>query len=121
MRVAQYPKQFTISISEETYSKIQKHSDERKVSMADVIREKLDESPVATVVVNEEVQVPIPDKYFQSIKMYSERNGQAISSVFSEIICLGLDPFSGGFEKGSVEEKYEYYIDQMKKEKGADL
>ena len=76
-----------------------------------------DTQALSTIVVNEEVKVFIPAEYLHAIKKYSENNGQPVSDVISEVICVGLDPYAGVFEKGSVEEKYADYLEQMKKAK----
>ncbi len=44
MRTAQYPKQLTISLTNESYTSINEFSDEKHVSMSDVIRDFLDSS-----------------------------------------------------------------------------
>lgn len=44
MRVSQYPMQLTLKLSEEYYSLIKQISDDKKISMGELIRLKLSES-----------------------------------------------------------------------------
>ncbi|MFC1614294.1 hypothetical protein ACFL5K_03265 [Gemmatimonadota bacterium] len=49
MREAKYPIPFSLNLSEKSYSTVRKRSDEKKVSMADIVREKIDEFQTDTI------------------------------------------------------------------------